>query len=123
MEKGIVEKLNDCRSLIESALEYGDQTHTFDDIVEGVLKGEYQFWEAPLGCAITEIVVFPRKKVLHIFLYAGELQQVLDMEESAKIWAKEFGCSAFSLSGRRGWKRVLEKRGFRELYTTLAKDI
>ena len=78
-----------CRSLIESALEYGDQTHTFDDIVEGVLKGEYQFWEAPLGCAITEIVVFPRKKVLHIFLYAGELQQVLDMEESAKIWAKE----------------------------------
>ena len=70
MEKGIVEKMIDCREWIESALEYSGGTHDFKDIVDGVIAGDMQFWEAPKGCAITEVIIFPKKKVLHIFLAA-----------------------------------------------------
>mgnify|MGYP003624923810 CR=1 len=123
MEKGIVEKMIDCREWIESALEYSGGTHDFKDIVDGVIAGNMQFWEAPKGCAITEVIIFPKKKVLHIFLAAGEMQQIVDMDESAVAWGKSIGCNAVSIAGRRGWKKVLEKKGYEEQFTTLAKDI
>ena len=123
MENGIVDKLHKCQHWIEDALEYSGGTHTYKDIVDGVLSGDLQFWEAPRGCAITEICVFPQKKVLHIFLAAGEMDQIVDMDESAVIWAKEQGCTGLSIAGRRGWKRVLADKGYEEIFTTLAKDI
>jgi len=123
MEKTLIEKMNDCREWIESALAYSGGTHDFRDVVDAVMTGHMQFWEAPKGCAITEVITFPKKKVLHIFLAAGEMQQIVDMDESAVEWAKSIGCDAVSIAGRRGWKKVLEHKGYEEQFTTLAKDI
>ncbi len=117
------EELTRCRSWIESALEYSGGTHTFDDIVAGVYSGHMQFWPADKGCAITEIITFPRKKVLHVFLAAGEMNQIVDMDDSAEKFAIANGCSAMSIAGRRGWKKVLAEKGYEESFTTLTKEI
>ncbi len=56
-----------CRKWIEDALAYSGGTHTYEDIVEGIHSLRYQFWAAERGCAVTEIIEYPRKKVFHVF--------------------------------------------------------
>lgn len=117
------EELTRCKKWIESALEYSGGTHTFDDIVAGVYSGHMQFWPAENGCAITEVITFPRRKVLHVFLAAGEMNQIVDMDESAEQFARANGCNAMTIAGRRGWKKVLAEKGYKESYTALIKEL
>ena len=55
-----------CRPYIEDALQYCNGTHEFEDIVKAIAESSMQFWPAPRGCMVTEIVVYPRKKVINI---------------------------------------------------------
>ena len=99
--------LERCRPWIEAALEYTGGTHEFEDIVSSIAQGTMQLWPAPRGCIVTEIVVYPRKKVLNIFLAGGELDQILDMDNDVKAWAENHGCTAATMMGRIGWKKPL----------------
>lgn len=119
----IVDEIIRCRPWLEAALERSGGTHTLDDVVQAIIKGEMQFWPAPKGCAVTEIVNYPRKKVLHIFLAGGEMEQIIDMDDSAVEFAKMNGCTGMSIAGRKGWKRVLKDKGYEEAFTVLGKDI
>ncbi len=119
----VVEELIRCKPWLEAALELSGGTHTLDDVVQAIIKGEMQFWPAPKGCAVTEIVNYPRKKVLHIFLAGGEMEQIIDMDDSAVEFAKMNGCTGMSIAGRKGWKRVLKNKGYEETFTVLGKDI
>lgn len=117
----ILDELVRCRRWIEDALEYSGGTHLFDDVAMGVMNGAMQLWPAPRGCAVTEIVIYPRKKVLHVFLAAGEMDQLIEMIESAATWGRQQGCSGMTLAGRHGWKRVLEKHGWQPVMTVLER--
>jgi hypothetical protein len=119
----VVDELIRCKPWLEAALELSGGTHTLDDVVQAIIKGEMQFWPAPKGCAVTEIVNYPRKKVLHIFLAGGEMEQIIDMDDSAVEFAKMNGCTGMSIAGRKGWKRVLKDKGYVETFTVLGKDI
>lgn len=116
-------ELERCRDWIEGALEYSGGTHDFDDIVEGVKSGMMQFWPASDAAAITEIVTFPKKKVLNIFLAGGNMDTIVDMNESAEHFAQLNGCSGMTIAGRKGWSRVLKQKGYSEAFTILRKDI
>ena len=115
-----------CRKWIQSALDKGGDTHDFIDIVDGVISGHMQLWSGASGCAVTEILVYPNKKILHVFLAGGDqghgIEQITDMHDDAVNWAKAQGCQGMSISGRKGWKKVLESRGWRQQFTTLAKE-
>lgn len=117
------EELARCRQWIEDALEYSGGTHEFEDIVAGIHRGAFQFWPAPKGAAITEIIEFPKKRVLHVFLAGGELDQIVDMDESAGKFAKAAGCSAMTIAGRKGWEKVLKKNGWDYYFTTLSREV
>ena len=117
-----VNELERCRPWIEAALEYSGDTHTFDDIVEGLAEGRMQLWPAPRGCMVTEIVIYPRKKVLNIFLAGGELDQLLDMNSDMNAWAKQQGCTGGTLTGRVGWKKVLEPMGWKLIHSHYVKE-
>ena len=118
----LMDQLLQCRSWIEDALAYSGDTHDFKDIVDGVLSGHMQLWVGKEGCAITEIVRFPKKKVLHVFLAAGEMGQIVDFQDSAVQFAKQNGCDALTLAGRTGWKRVLKDHGWKEQHVALIKE-
>ena len=74
-----IDELARCRPWIEAALEYSGGTHDFIDVAEGLHKGTMQLWPAPKGCIVTEIVVYPKKKLLNVFLGGGELDQILEI--------------------------------------------
>ena len=80
-----------CKKWIEAALEYSGGTHAFEDVADGINKGVMQLWPTPRGCIVTEIVVYPKKKVLNVFLGGGELDQILDMHNDVIQWAKVQG--------------------------------
>jgi len=123
MAASINEELERCKDWIEAALEYSGGTHEWSDIVDGIHSLRYQFWPAERGCAVTEIIMFPKKKIFHVFLAGGEMDQIVDMNDSAAQFAKAQGCDGMSIAGRKGWSRVLKNEGWTESFTTLAKEL
>lgn len=111
------------RALIERALAYSGGTHTFEDVAELIVSGKAQLWPAQRGVAVTEIVEYPRKRVLHVFLAAGDMDQLLDMIDAAADWGRSQGATAMTMSGRMGWLRVLDKHGFTPLNVTMERNI
>ena len=118
----VLNELLRCREWIESALEYSGGTHIFEDIVQGVLEGKMQLWTGETGCAVTEIIVYPRKKVLHVFLAGGDMSQIIDFEASALEFGRINGCTTMTLAGRKGWTKVLDKHGWKESFVVMSKE-
>ena len=120
------QELTRCKEWIQSALNKGGDTHNFKDIVDGVISGHMQLWLGVNGCAVTEIVVYPNKKVLHVFLAGGDqgqgIKQITDLHDDAMAWGKQQGCVGMTVTGRKGWKRVLQSKGWTEQFTTLLKE-
>jgi hypothetical protein len=116
-------ELERCRPWIEAALRRSGGTHLFEDIVSAVKAGTMQFWPAEDACAVTEIIVYPRKKAFHVFLAGGRMETIVDMDESAIHFARLNGCTSMSIAGRKGWQKVLEGKGYKPVLTSLGKDI
>ena len=112
-----------CKKYIEAALKYTGGTHDIIDIYEGLYKGTMQLWPNDNSCLVTEIVTYPKKKVLNVFLGGGDLAEILEMHESVITWAKEQGCSALNMTGRFGWKKPLSKYGWKPLHSSYVKEI
>ena len=119
----LFDRLTTCRPWIEAALEYGDGNHTFDDIAAGVLTGRYRLWVRQNGCAVTEIISYPRKRVCNVFLAGGEMQVIKDLQAPCEEYAKANGCSSLVLTGRKGWVRALRDNGWSEIHTSLERKI
>lgn len=117
-----IDELTRCRAWIEAALEYSGGTHIFEDIVDGLASGKMQLWPAPKGCIVTEIVVYPRKKVLNIFLGGGKLEQIMDMHKDVIAWAKAQDCEALTMHGRFGWKKPLAEYGWKPMHMSFSKE-
>lgn len=112
-----------CKGWLEDALLYASGTHDIEDVWQGIEEGRFLFWPGKNSAVVTEIYVYPKKKVFHIFLAGGDLEELLEMWDSIEIYAKVVGCSSLSVSGRKGWVRVLESRGAKHLCTTVAKEL
>lgn len=104
---------DEVKEWLQAALDRTD-THSMEDVIESVGTGHMQLWVGDKGAAVTQILNFPRKKILHVFLAGGDLEQVLDFVPSFMTWGELQGCSKITMSGRKGWGRVLPKSGWRE---------
>lgn len=107
------------REPLERALQYSGGTHTFLDVVKMVHEGHAQLWVNGCSAAITEILTYPQKKVLHCFLAGGDLSELLDMLPDAARWGVKVGCEDFTMAGRPGWQRVLKRHGWRPTLTLM----
>ena len=112
-----------CKKWIDDALAYSGGTHEFAHVLQCILNGTMQLWPSEKGCIVTEIVTYPQKRVLHIFLAGGELDQILDMEESLIHFGKANGCTSLTLAGRKGWVRTLKNRNWEEQFAVVGKEI
>lgn len=122
-KKTAAEVMAPYRFLIESALDFSGDTHDYLDIVHGVANSVMFFWPAEKSCLITEIVQYPKKRALHVFLAAGDLDEIKDMEPSLQEFAKNLKCDAISLTGRNGWKRTLNDMGYKPAHITMVKEL
>lgn len=115
-------ELKRCKPWIEAALEYSGGTHFFEDVVDGLAKGTLQLWPAKRACIVTEIVVYPRKRVVNVFLGGGELEQIMDMHADVIEWAKSQNCTALTMSGRFGWQKPLKAHGWTRQHASYKKE-
>lgn len=115
--------LEHSRPYLEAALEYSGGTHLLEDVVDMLVSGRGQLWPGKNCAAVTEIIAYPRKKVLHCFLAGGDMDEIISMLEDAKAWGRAQGCTGFTIAGRKGWKRVLADHGFTETLTVLEGPI
>ena len=111
-----------CAKGLENALVYPNGTHDIEDVGDGIEAGRFEFWPGKNSAVVTEIYVYPKKKVFHIFLAGGKMEELLEMWDSIEVYAKVVGCTSLSVSGRKGWMRVLESRGAKHLCTTVIKE-
>jgi len=108
-------------SLIDHAVGRQD-THSLEDVQDAVASGKAQLWCGERSALVTELVVYPRKKVCRIWMAGGELGELHhEMLPAVEEWAKAKGCAAVEIIGRRGWDRVLDD--YRQPHTVLMKEI
>ena len=118
----LAQELIRCRPWIEAALDYS-RTHDFGDIVKACFAGEMQLWAGPDACLVTQIVTFPKRKVLHVFVAGGEMEAVLRRSDDVVEWGKAQGCQDLTLTGRMGWQRVLKQRGYGSAFITMERKL
>jgi len=108
---------------IEKALDHGGNTHTWDDIRQGLIEGKYQiFWNA-FGACITEIVQAPQKRYLHCFVVAGELPGVMDLQDEVVRHALTNSCAYMTTLGRVGWEKILPEYGWKKSKVVMQYDL
>lgn len=115
--------LHEYRKQIEAALAYSGGTHTFEDVAQSIVAGHMQAWVNGGSIAVTEIVNYPRKKVLHGFLAGGKMREIMEMVPSATEWGRQNGCSSFTLAGRKGWQRVFGRMGWHTAFIVMEVEI
>ena len=98
---------------IKRAMERGD-FGTFDAIEDDVMTGQallWLVWNAPKiqGAAVTQIVTTQMSKICMITACGGKNMQLwLPLIEKIESYARDEGCDAVRILGRKGWTRVLK---------------
>lgn len=108
---------------IERALCYGGNTHNFDDVVSGLLRGSYIPHYTHNSMVLCEVVTYPRKKFYHVFLAAGNLDGVLSVLNDMYRMAERLHCNGLVVVGRPGWTRVLKTHGWDIMLTQLGREV
>lgn len=110
--------------LFDKALALGGHTHTRQDIADGVKSGRFQYWGDDECCLVTEIVEYPRKRVLHLFIAAGNLERLLEHYlPTVKQFASDNGCSSLTSVSRKGFLRRFPAYGFRPKCITFELEL
>lgn len=99
-------------------------THAIEDIEKMVADGDVQLWVGLKSAAITEVVNYPLRRDLHLWLCGGDLREITeDMLPKAEAFARKEGCTRLTTAGRIGWDRVMNKHGFTPIASVCAKDL
>jgi hypothetical protein len=118
------EKFKECEKYIADALEYCNGTHDLQDVADQIARGELQLWPANETALVSQVITYPKRKAIHIFLAGGNIDELINMEESVFSWAKMQGCDMLTFSGRLGWSRSkLKQRGYKTDHMMMVKEL
>jgi hypothetical protein len=94
------------KHVLQPALSREGDLFSLDDVWQAVQNEQAQFWPGRNSAVVTEIKVYPRSKVLHVWLAAGDLDEIRGMVHMIKHFGRSVGCERIALQGRPGWSRV-----------------
>ena len=98
-----------------------------EDFHQLLANGEMQLWlamedEEILAAMVSQIVSYPRKRILRIIaIGGGEMDRWHPFLPALEEWALENGATALECWGRKGWLRVLDD--WKCSYHVLTKDL
>jgi len=118
-----IAELKRCEPWIRAAIDRGTATHGFEDIAKAVLACDMQLWADDTGCAVTEVMVYPKRKVMNIFLAGGELEAVGRIVERIERFAPHIGVQSLTYIGRPGWAKFGDERGWAGKLVFMEKDL
>lgn len=118
-----LDRVDGFRPLIEEAMRTGSVTHTYDDIVDLLMKGELVARFYGDAFFIVCLHEFPRAKHYHIFLAGGKLEALLAAKEDLLRDARDAGCQRMTINGRPGWARIFRDIGATHAHTMLVMEV
>jgi hypothetical protein len=114
---------------IDLALKGSYSNTTANDLYERILTKNVQLWALHDGnlsaVMTTEIINYDRLKSVRIITVTGKDSELwLDvLIDTISRWGAENGAESIEFCGRRGWEKVLSKRGFDNLQIVMKKPI
>lgn len=99
---------------MRKALHAGGDTHTIEDLVEALKRGEMQIFHNDRAVIVTEVVQAPRRRYLHLFLVAGDMDAVDALGPQVTAFARDQGCEFARAQVRPGFEPALRSRGWRK---------
>lgn len=112
---------------IELALKHDASRVSIDDMYKFIVNRDVQLWAIHNGdihaVMTTQIINYPKSKVVNIYTVTGkDCEKWLDLLiETVTDWSKTQGCTAMEFTGRKGWEKVLTKKGFGNTQITMTK--
>jgi hypothetical protein len=98
-----------CSKWLQDALDVSGNLATLDQVKALVDKSRAKFWFGKECAFVTEIVQFPNKRALNIWLAGGDLQELLTFKPEVHKYAKDRECDIVLIQGGRpGWHRVIK---------------
>jgi hypothetical protein len=108
---------------MEKALRLMGETHTLQDVVDALKKGEMQLFHNDRAIVITEIAVSPRKKFANVFMSAGELDGVIELKAQLVDWARANGIEFARAAVRPGYEKYLKAAGWKSKMVLMDFDL
>lgn len=97
-----------CKKWIVDALKYAHNSHTFEQVIEIVKRGDAQLWAFEDSAIVTEIINYPQRRTLRFWLAGGNIKTLLEVEPKIRKWSILYNCKAVEIIGRKGWGKVLK---------------
>ena len=109
MQTSLQNEWDRCSKWLQDALDAAGNLATLDQVKSLVDEGKARFWPGKECAFVTEIVQYPNKRALNIWLAGGDLQEMLSFEPMVRAYAKDKGCDLLVIQGRPGWQKVFKK--------------
>ena len=100
------------RARLARALERAGDLYSVDDLLERIADGRMQAHVSRETVAVTEISVYPKRRVLTIILLAGDLADGEDLHRQVLAFARRVEVDAIVTQGRDGWARLAKDHGW-----------
>lgn len=95
--------MKDHRAQLDELLVRQGGLYTFDDVLACIDRGTMQSFAKGDTWAVTQIHIFPRRKVVDMVFVLGDMNDVKDLESEVIAFAKEIGATLLMATGRLGW--------------------
>lgn len=98
--------------------------YTEEDLIAGVLSGQMRLWVGNKCAAVTQILQYPRAKVMNTLIAGAEtgyMKNLLDLSKDHEQFCIDNDCLRIQITGRRGWEKLFPDFKFKSI--TLTKDI
>ena len=98
---------------LERALDRQGGLYALSDILDCVAEGRMQSWVQGNSWAVTQISVYPRRRLLEIVAVVGDLGDCRILHGKILKFASEMSVDLVAAYGRRGWARDADRNGWK----------
>lgn len=98
---------------LQRALDYQGGLFALADILERIADGRMQSWVHNNSWAVTQVSVYPRRRLLEIVAAVGDLGDCRILHGKILVFANELKVDLVAAYGRRGWARDAERHGWK----------
>lgn len=95
------------------ALDRMGGVYSVNDILTGIAEGRMQSFADGDSWAVTQLVQYPRARVLDILAAVGELEACRRLHDRILQWARDHDVTFVQAYGRRGWMPDAQSHGWR----------
>ena len=114
---------DEVRRHLQNALDHGGGTHSVEDVLALIMAGEAQIWIEDHAVLVSQIHDTPNHREIHFWLAGGTLDEVIRLSNKVMDWGREQGCTVATLTGRRGWEKVLKTEGWTHRLVELSREL